>query len=244
MSITHKIRSAISCLVAGSMLATAVYIAPGEDLAPQFEANAASLCTVDTSKTFQRIRGFGGMNHPEWQSYNGGGDMKESEVNTAFGNGDGQLGLSILRIFVSDDSNAWKNAIPTAKRAQALGATVFATPWNPPASMRHAGSGGANGGKYVLNDNAEAQYAAHLNSFVKYCEGQGVNLYSISVQNEPDYAEDWTAWSPARTTSFIANYGQAVKEGTNAKLMSPESFQYGPESWGYGKNYYKQIIQK
>lgn len=243
MTITRKIRSVLAGLVAGSMLATAVYVAPEQDLAPQFEANAASLCTVNTNKSYQRIRGFGGMNHPEWQSYNGGGDMKESEVNTAFGNGANQLGLTILRIFVSDDSNAWKNAIPTAKRAQALGATVFATPWNPPASMRHNGSGGANGGKYVLNDNAEAQYATHLNNFVKYCEGQGINLYSISVQNEPDYAEDWTAWTPDRTTNFIANYGQAVKAGTNVKLMSPESFQYGPESWGYGKNYYKKIIQ-
>ena len=82
------------------------------------------------------------MNHPEWQSYNGGGDMKDNEIQTAFGNGANQLGLTILRIFVSDDKNAWKNAVPTAQKAQKLGATVFATPWNPPANIRHNGSGG------------------------------------------------------------------------------------------------------
>ncbi|NLT10664.1 MAG: hypothetical protein GXY08_14380 [Ruminococcus sp.] len=244
MILAHKIKSALAGLVAGSMLATAVYIAPEDNSVPQFEVNAASLCTVNTNKTYQIIRGFGGMNHPEWQNAGAGhGDMTASEVQTAFGNGANELGLTVLRIFVSDDQNAWKNAVPTAKRAQALGATVFATPWNPPASMRSNGSGGANGGKYVLNNGAEAQYAKYLNDYVKYMEGQGINLYSISVQNEPDYAMDWTAWSPDRTTNFIANYGQAIKEGTNAKLMSPESFQYGPESYGYGKNYYKKIIQ-
>ena len=198
-------------------------------------AMAASFCQVDSGDEYQLIRGFGGMNHPEWQSYKGGGDMKDGEIQTAFGNGQGQLGLTILRIFVSDNENEWKNCVPTAQKAQKLGATVFATPWNPPAAIRHNGSGGPTGGKYVLNDGAEQAYAQHLNKYVKYVEGQGINLYSISVQNEPDYADDWTRWDPTRTTNFIANFGQTVKAGTKAKLMSPESFQYSPEAWGNGK---------
>ena len=79
-----------------------------------------------------------------------------------------------------------------AKKAQAMGATIFATPWNPPSSMRSGGSGGPQGGKYVLNSGAEAEYAKHLNSYIKYVVSQGVNLYSVSVQNEPDYSTDWT----------------------------------------------------
>lgn len=236
----HTIRQLGAALLSGAMLLTAV------PAAPSMTASAAGNCSIDTGTTYQIIRGFGGMNHPEWQSvntqYGAGGDMTAEQVQTAFGNGENELGLTILRIFVSDDSNAWKNAVPTAKRAQALGATVFATPWNPPASMRHSGGGTDQTGLYVLNDGAEGAYAQHLNNYVKYMEGQGINLYSISVQNEPDYSREWTFWSPQRAAEFIANYGQAVKDGTNAKLMSPESFQYGPESWGYGKNYYKQII--
>ena len=211
-------------------------------MVPMMPAQAASVCKIDTSTEYQVIRGFGGMNHPEWQSYNGGGDMKDNEIQKAFGNGDGELGLTVLRIFVSDDSNAWKNVLHTAKGAQKLGATVFATPWNPPASIRHNGSGGAKGGKYVLNNGAEEAYAKHLNSFVKYVEGQGIKLHHISVQNEPDYAEDWTAWDPDRAANFIANYGPMIKSGTNAKLMSPESFQYSPEAWGNGKKYYRAIL--
>ncbi len=235
--IKGRIRSALAGIIAGAMFLTAIPSIPENSI----EASAASLCTVNTSKTYQTIRGFGGMNHPEWQSYKGGGDMKASEVQTAFGNGDNELGLTILRIFVSDDQNAWKNAIPTAQRAQALGATVFATPWNPPASMRHAGGGGDQSGMYVLNDGSEAAYAKHLNSFVKYCESQNVTLNSISVQNEPDFSKEWTYWSPERTTNFIANYGRDVVAGTKAKLMSPESFQYG--AWSTtSRNYYNNIL--
>ena len=186
-------------------------------------ASAAGDCVIDTGTTYQTIRGFGGINLPEWITQ---GDMTDAQVQKAFGNGDDELGFTILRIYVSDDSNAWKTAVPTAKRAQALGATVFASPWNPPAAIRNTVNGGLNGGKYQLKKDKWAEYAQHLNSYVKYMEGQGINLYSVSVQNEPDYASEWTYWSANDVASFIAQYGAAVKQGTNAKLMSAESFQY------------------
>ncbi|MBE6877242.1 MAG: glucuronoarabinoxylan endo-1,4-beta-xylanase [Ruminococcus sp.] len=192
-------------------------------LATIFPAHAADVCQIDTSSTHQTIRGFGGINLPEWISQ---GDMTDAQRQKAFGNGADELGLTILRIYCSDDSNAWKNAVPTAKYAQKMGATIFATPWNPPASMRFNGDGTIKGGKYQLDKSKSADYAKHLNSFVKYIESQGIDLYSISVQNEPDYAAEWTYWSPEELTTFIANYGKAVTEGTKAKLMSPESFQY------------------
>ena len=241
MDLRKLVTKVLSAAMAGTMLLSMGTMYSSVTIT----ADAADLCVVNTDKTYQRIRGFGGMNHPEWQSYKGGGDMTDAQIQTAFGNGDGQLGLTVLRIFVSDNSNEWKNAIPTAQKAQKLGATVFATPWNPPAAIRHSGSGGAKGGKYVLNDGADAEkaYAKHLNDFVKYCDSQGVHLNSISVQNEPDFAEDWTAWTPDRAASFIANYGKAVVAGTNTKLMSPESFQYSPESWGNGKAYYAAIMK-
>ncbi|GEM_PF-221671 len=188
-----------------------------------FPAHAADVCKIDTSSTHQTIRGFGGINLPEWITQ---GDMTDAQRQKAFGNGADELGLTILRIYCSDDSNAWKNAVPTAKYAQKMGATIFATPWNPPASMRFNGDGTITGGKYQLDKSKSADYAKHLNNYIKYMESQGINLYSISVQNEPDYAAEWTYWSPDELSSFIANYGKAVTAGTNAKLMSPESFQY------------------
>lgn len=216
MKIVKTAKAVVSALISGLLIAVSV------PAAPCFTADAASLCTINTSKTYQTIRGFGGINLPEWV----GSDMSSAQVQKAFGNGDDELGLTILRIYVSDDGNSWSRAVPTALAAQKLGATVFATPWNPPASMRNTVNGGVAGGKYQLRKDKWADYAKHLNSYVKFMESKGVNLYSVSVQNEPDYAADWTYWSASDLASFIAQYGKQVTSGTKAKLMSPESFQY------------------
>ncbi|MBE6872669.1 MAG: glucuronoarabinoxylan endo-1,4-beta-xylanase [Ruminococcus albus] len=190
---------------------------------PQFaiQVEAASLCTVNTGKTYQKIQGFGGMNLPEWI-----GDLTSEQRQKVFGNGKDELGFTILRIFVNDDKNQWNKAVATAKYAQSQGATVFATPWNPPSSMRENGNKDIYSGTYQLKKDSWSAYANHLNSFIKYMEGQGVNLYSVSVQNEPDYAAEWTYWSTSDLTNFIAQYGKQITSGTKAMLMSPESFQY------------------
>ncbi len=212
-----KTKRMLASMLSGMMLMTGAAA-----VVPQ-NAAAAGDCVIDSSMTYQTIQGFGGINLPEWITQ---GDMTDAQVQKAFGNGPDELGFTILRIFVNDNSNAWKTAVPTAKRAQALGAKVFASPWNPPAAIRNEVNGGLNGGKYQLKKDKWAEYAQHLNSYIKYMEGQGIDLYSISVQNEPDYAAEWTYWSANDVASFIAQYGKAVKEGTNAKLMSAESFQY------------------
>ena len=79
--------------------------------------NMAQTATLNTDKKYQYIRGFGGINHPTWC-----GDLTEAQCNTAFGNGDGQLGFSILRIWVDSDSQNWSKEIATAKRAANHGA--------------------------------------------------------------------------------------------------------------------------
>ena len=84
----------------------------------------AQSATVTLSSQKQYIRGFGGMNHAAWA-----GDLTAAERSLAFGNSDKELGLSALRIPVSDGSPDSIN-VATAKAAIANGAIVFATPWN------------------------------------------------------------------------------------------------------------------
>lgn len=91
------------------------------------EANKEVL--VQLSEERQTIRGFGGMNHAVWIP-----DLTPEQRDTAFGNGEGQLGFSILRIPIDSKAN-WIREVETAKRAIELGAIVFAAPWNPPAHM-------------------------------------------------------------------------------------------------------------
>jgi len=198
--------------------------------------SAASTATVDLSKTYQYIRGFGGIDLREWQptdsSWSQTYQLSDTELPRAFGNGKGQLGLSVLRVYVNPDKNQWKNTLKTAQYAQKMGATIFATPWEPPANLAENGSGGIRGGKKHLPKKNYAAYAQHLNDFLKYMKSNGVDVYSISVQNEPDYAAEWTAWSSDETTDFLANYAGAI----DGRVMSPETFQYT------NKDYYSKIL--
>lgn len=167
---------------------------------------------VDPSAERQTIRGFGGMNHTLWI-----GDLTSSQRDTAFGNGEGQLGFSVLRIPVHEDQANWSADVATAKRAIELGATVIASPWNPPADMVESFSGGQRL-QYDMYD----AYAEHLNDFYVYLRDNGVDLYAISVQNEPDYADDWTAWTSDEMVRFLEENAGSI--GT--KVIAPESFQY------------------
>ena len=224
-----SLQRALSALLGSTVLFSMSTALPADTA---FAAN----CTIDAGTTYQEIRGFGGINLPEWQAINlpagNSADMTSAQLKKAFGNGDDELGLTILRIYISDDSNSWKTAVPAAKAAQEYGATIFASPWYPPASIR---TGGSNS-KYYLPSSNYGAYAKHLNDYIKYMEGQGIDLYSVSVQNEPDYAKDWTGWSTNELVSFLADYGDKVTAGTNAKMMSPESFQYR-------KDFYNAILK-
>nr|AQQ75134.1 GH30 Xylanase [uncultured bacterium]AWD75442.1 xylanase [uncultured bacterium] len=175
-------------------------------------ANAAGSVTVNLAAPKQTIRGFGGMNHTTWIS-----DLTDAQRTTAFGNGAGQIGMSILRIHVDESSSNWSREIATAQRAIALGAIVFASPWNPPASMTEV----VNGQKRLRYDQYGA-YVNHLNSFSSYMQQNGAGLYAISVQNEPDYAHDWTGWTSTEMLNFMKNNAGNIQ----GRVIAPESFQY------------------
>jgi glucuronoarabinoxylan endo-1,4-beta-xylanase len=178
---------------------------------------AASDVTVNLSAEKQVIRGFGGINLPAWI-----GDLTAAQRETAFGNGANQLGFSVLRIYVDENPNNWYKELDTAKNAISHGAVVFASPWNPPSSMTETfNRNGDTSAKRLRYDKYEA-YAKHLNDFVTYMKNNGVDLYGISVQNEPDYAHTWTWWTPQEMLNFMKNYAGSI----NCRVIAPESFQY------------------
>src|SRR5512136_2084012 len=122
-------------------LCLALWLAPVGDVLAQ---NAT--VTLSTQKQF--IRGFGGMVHIPWI-----GDLSASDRTLAFGNADGQLGFTVLRIAVPDGSTSTSSYVATAKAAIAAGGIVFASPWNSSGSM---------------NSSDFASYAEHLASFASY----------------------------------------------------------------------------
>jgi glucuronoarabinoxylan endo-1,4-beta-xylanase len=162
----------------------------------------------------QMIRGFGGANILQWRP-----DMTAAQVQTAFGSGAGQIGLSILRLRVPYDLSEANCSmqVATAKLAQSLGAIVFASPWTPPARMKT--SNNIVGGS--VYDTAYASFASHLKSFADYMSTHGAPLYAISLQNEPDanVTYESCSWNGTQFLNFMKN--NAVSIGT--RIMMPES---------------------
>ncbi len=225
-----SIKSALAGLTASVMLFSSVSQLPFQTV------SAADTCVIDTTSEYQMIRGFGGINHPEWT----GQDLTASQRQTAFGNGDNELGMSVLRVYVNEDRNQWYRAVDTAKECIAQGGIVFASPWHPPADMCETftrtytnwdGSTVTQYNQKRLRHDKYAEYAQHLNDFVLYMRENGVELFAISIQNEPDYAEEWTWWTSDECVNFLENYAHVI----DCRVMSPETFQYN-------KEYYNKIL--
>jgi glucuronoarabinoxylan endo-1,4-beta-xylanase len=159
----------------------------------------------------QLVRGFGAA-CPWYLS-----PMTDSEVETAFGTGNGQIGLTILRLSIDPDSTLWYQFVPSAKKAHDMGALIFASPWNTPPSLTEV----VNGQTRVRHDKY-VEYANHLKSYNSYMTANGAPMYAVSVQNEPDYAASWTGWTADEMLTFMKVNAPTI--GT--KVMAPESFQF------------------
>ncbi|MEJ2628466.1 MAG: T9SS type A sorting domain-containing protein, partial [bacterium] len=168
---------------------------------------------IYVDSTHQIIRGFGAANILQWRP-----DITDTEIETAFDNGIYQLGFTILRLRVQPQKELWFTNLPSAQKAHDMGAIIIAAPWNDPEEMLET----VNGIQRVRHDMYE-EYAAHLDSFVTYMNNNGVPLYGISVQNEPDIKGNWTSWTADEMLTFMKDYAHTI---TNTKVMAPESFNF------------------
>jgi O-glycosyl hydrolase len=183
---------------------------------------------IDFGSSLQTIRGFGGSS--AWIS-----NFTSSKADTLFGNANNQqMGLSLLRVRIDPGgSSNWGQELNNAQLAIARGASVFATPWSPPASMK-TGSAGApyngNGSNPLNGGSLETQhyadYANYLESFVTYMAKGGVNLYGISMQNEPEENVDYESciWTPSQMDTWVAQDSSVL----TTKLIMPESATFNP----------------
>jgi glucuronoarabinoxylan endo-1,4-beta-xylanase len=181
------------------------------DTTISFSVNYIPGATINFDSVHQIIRGFGAAS--PWYL----AAMTNSEVETAFGTGDGQIGLAILRLSIDPDSTLWYKYVTSAKKAHDMGGTIFASPWNAPPSLTEV----VNGQNRVRHDKY-VDYANHLKSYNSFMTVNGAPMYAISVQNEPDYAKDWTGWTPDEMLTFMKENAPTI--GT--KVMAPESFQF------------------
>lgn len=179
----------------------------------------SNTATVDFGSSNQTIRGFGGAD--AWMPA-----MPASEANALFGTGSGEIGLSILRVRIDPSSTTtpnpqWATELASAQAAIAAGSnvSVIATPWTPPAAWK-SNNDINNGGS--LNTGNYGDYANYLESFVDYMSAGGVNLYGISMQNEPDYSATYEScvWTGAQMDAWVASLNP---NPLTTKLIMPES---------------------
>jgi hypothetical protein len=79
-----------------------------------------------------------------------------------------------------------------------------------------------SGGKLITSKYAD--YANYLKAYAKYFADNGAPLYAISIQNEPDYAATWTAWTATDLLNFLTAQGATLSGAI--KIIMPESFQF------------------
>ncbi len=190
------------------------------DTTIDFSVTYIPLATCNFDSLHQVIRGYGAAS-PWYLPV-----PTDSEIESAFGTDDGQIGLTIYRITLESNSNLWAKWVPPTKKAHQMGAKIIAAPWYAPSDMVET----VNGLSRVKYDKYE-EYAAHLNSFNTYMTNNGVPIYGISVQNEPE-AESWTHWTTEEMFRFMKENAQAI-EGT--KVMAPES-------WSFKREYSDPIL--
>ena len=201
----------------------------------------AQTATVNWNNVDQVIDGFGAAT--------GGRSLTSAQAAFFFSLGSGDLGLSLLRTDVPDDgscsiiSATCAGEVNNMQLAITNGARVWSSPWSPPASMKTNGSTICNTGTGTpspsnpsgsLSSDSYQAYAAYLANYVKSLRNlYSIDLYALSVQNEPDVCPnyyDGAIWSAANFHGFIRNnLGPTfVAEGlTNTLIMMPESSAYG-----------------
>ena len=190
---------------------------------------------IDFGAAEQTIEGFGGSE--AWS-----GPMASATINELYGTAAGDLALTIMRVRIAPatwtsstqtaDTTQWTTELGNASAAQALGATIFATPWTPPPSMKIDNASRSNGTESgILNPASYADFAAYLKAYVTYATSQGVNLYAVSMQNEPDWdpmTYESCLWTAGQFDTWLASFGSVPTAGTSVKLMMPESFSFSP----------------
>jgi glucuronoarabinoxylan endo-1,4-beta-xylanase len=196
---------------------------------------ASAAAAIDFGTAKQTIRGFGGA--AAWY-YD---KMSDARLNVLFGTGDpDSLGLDIIRLRIAPadwnastqtaDTSQWTAELQNGAAVQARGGLVFASPWTPPASMKIVNADRQNplySGR--LDPAMYANYAQYLNAYIRYAATRSVNLYAVSLQNEPDWdpqTYESCLWSADEMKAWAGGYGALAVSGTASKLMAPESFFY------------------
>jgi glucuronoarabinoxylan endo-1,4-beta-xylanase len=187
---------------------------------------------VTWSDKHQTITGFGAA-AVFW-----GANITQEQADFFFSQPKG-LGLSLLRVSAKSykDDNGTFTTVPTycpeletAKKAQALGARVWASSWTPPPAWKTNNATNAKPSAHLQTAHY-ADFADSLATFAASMAAEGVPLLGISPQNEPDWESDWEGclWTPQEMTTFVREH-----LGPKLAAKSPMTRVIAPDTAGWG----------
>lgn len=135
------------------------------------------------------------------------------------------IGLSLLRVSIAYHAPVTPE-LETAKKASARGAAVVAAAWTPKPEWK---TNGKVSGQPDARLKAEhyPEYAAFLASFAETMRDQGVPLFALTPQNEPDYPAAWDGclWTPSELATFIGKHlgPELERRGLIVKIVAPDT---------------------
>jgi glucuronoarabinoxylan endo-1,4-beta-xylanase len=199
---------------------------------------------VDWTNLHQRIDGFGASSAYDGSWTTSQADLLFSTNNVSYQSGTyNGIGLSLLRNHIVPAGSASASDTPTTvetsimQMAQARGARVWSAPWTPAVGFKSTNdiydskpiTNAINGGTFLGGDATNRAYASQLANYVANMKTTyGVNLYALSIQNEPDASVntyDACQWTNTHIHDFVTNlYNALVAKGVGStKIILPES---------------------
>ncbi len=202
-------------------------------------SQAAIVVTVDSTRC-QTVTGFGGA-----ACFGAMEPNRDVEIIKKLYGADSEIGLNIMRVEISpnlkgdisyadvgwDTPYDWKGSLPAAQEGVKRGALIFGTPWSPPGAFKTNGiAGGGNSEKQgyqrgKLNPEYYDRFFTWLNMFLSYMKQNGVPIYAVSLQNEPDWWVDYSGclYEPEELHTLVKNWAWKLdREQYGVKLISAE----------------------
>ncbi len=206
--------------------------------------------SVDWNNLHQRIDGFGASS-----AYNGSWTTNQADIlfstnlNVVYSDNSNNkytnngIGLSLLRNHIVPANDTAPSSTPTTvetsimRWAQDRGARVWSTPWSPAVGFKTTNdiydslpiTNAINGGSFCGGDATNQAYASQLANYVANMKtAYGINLYALSIQNEPDASVntyDACQWTNTFIHDFVTNlYNALAAKGVGStKIILPES---------------------
>jgi glucosylceramidase len=213
----------------------------------QIDANSPSI-TIDESKTFQVIEGFGGsFTDASAETYYRLPKKNQKEILTNYFDPEKGIGYTLAKTHINScdfssecysyddeagdfhlknfsigrDKHRRIPFILEALKTAGPGLKLFVTPWSPPAWMK-TNNEMVHGGK--LKPECYSTWARYLVRFIQEYEKSGIPIWGLTVQNEPMAAQIWESciYTAYEERDFIRDFLGPMLHGSGlsrVKLM-------------------------